>query len=307
MRTWRVGTVSMGLTLILLGIFLVLSQLLDWKPAYAMLGWWPIILIVLGIEILVYLVRSKEEQPILKYDIFSIFFVAIIGFVGVGFSIVHATGIFEKVYAWTNHEVKTLELPTYETKLDDTIKRIVINSGSVPLSFETSATDELSVFGTYETAMMKGKAPIEKANDYLFVKTKADTLYVTFKKLPETFTPFYTHQQWNATVVVPDDVKVEVKTAYQTIDVYTKTLKNDWTIEHASDVNVKLGNKVDVKLLAEHIDEFKKNDGWKAKKEQEEDEDTDGWASYSGATQFGKGTYTIKVTNASRLKVSEAY
>src|SRR5690606_26863069 len=263
MRTWRVGTVSMGLTLILLGIFLFLTQLLDWKPAYAMLGWWSIILIVLGIEILVYLIRSKEEQPILKYDIFSIFFVTIIGFVGVGFTTIHATGIFDKVYAWTKHEVKTLHLPTYETKLDGAIPRIVINSRSVPLSFETSAADDISVFGTYEPAMIKGKAPIEKVNDYLFVKTKADTLYVTFKKLPETFAPFYTHQQWDATVVIPDDVKVEVKTDYQTIDVYAKTLKNDWTIEHASDVNVKLGNKVDVKLLAEHIDEFKKNDGWK--------------------------------------------
>ena len=80
MRTWRVGTISMGLTLILLGIFLVLSQLLNWKPAYAMTGWWPIIFIVLGIEILIYLFLAKQENPAVKYDVFSIFFVGFLGF-----------------------------------------------------------------------------------------------------------------------------------------------------------------------------------------------------------------------------------
>lgn len=307
MRTWRVGTISMGLTLILLGIFLVLSQLLDWKPAYALLGWWPVILIVLGFEILVFLLRSKDEQPIVKYDIFSIFFVGVIGCIGIGFSIVHATGILDKVYDWANHEVKTLELPKYETKLDGAIKRIVVNSDSIPLSFETGSTKQVSVFGTYESTIIKGKAPIEKVNDYLFVETKEDTMYVTFKKTPETFTPFYFHQKWNATMIVPDDVKVEIKSNYQSIDVYTKELKNDWTIEHASDVNLKLVSKVDVKLLAEHIDEFRQNDGWKAKQNIEEGEDGDGWPSYSGTAQFGKGTYTMKIINASRLKVSELH
>ena len=67
MRTWRVGTISMGASLLLLGVFLLLSQIVGWDLTRVMISWWPIILVVLGIEILVYLLLSKSEKPVLKY------------------------------------------------------------------------------------------------------------------------------------------------------------------------------------------------------------------------------------------------
>lgn len=303
MRTWRVGTISMGLTLILLGIFLVLSQLFHWKPAYAMLGWWPLILIVLGIEILIYLIRSKEEQPLVKYDIFSIFFVGVIGFLGIGFSIAHATGILEKVYDWTNYEVRTLDLPTYETNLDDSIKRVVVRTGTIPVTFETGTTNQLSVFGTYVTTIVEGNAPFQKFEDYLFVETKEDTLYATLKQMPDLLLPFDPYREWNATMIIPDNVQVEINADYQPIDVHTRTFKNDWTIEQAGHVNVKLGKTVDVKMLAENIDEFDDSDGWKFHKHSKDDDEWE--ESSSGTKQFGKGTYTMKIANTSSLKVSQ--
>src|SRR5690625_4944367 len=149
MRTWRVGTISMGLTLILLGIFLVLSQLLNWKPAYAMMSWWPIILIVLGLEILIYLFLSKQDSPIVKYDLFSIFFVIVIGIVGIGITAISSTGILDKIYEWANYEIKTIDLPEYSVELEDNIERIVVHTGPDPLTIETGITNEVAVFGTY--------------------------------------------------------------------------------------------------------------------------------------------------------------
>lgn len=299
MRTWRVGTISMGLTLVFLGVFLVLSQLFNWKPAYAMTGWWPLILIVLGVEVLLYLFLAKQENPAVKYDVFSILFVGFIGFVGIGFATVQATGILDKMHDWTNHEIKTMDLPTYSEEIGKTIKRVVVHTGSEPLTIETGTTGEFSVFGTYEAAVIDGKAPIEATEDYLFTETQGDTLYVTVKSLPETLNPFGHYRERNTTMIIPDHVEVDIDADYQRLSVHSRTLKNDWTIENASEVNVQLAKDIDVKLEAEKIDHFNEHDGWKVRESIDEDEHE-----YSGTRQLGKGTHSMRVVNASNLSVT---
>lgn len=299
MRTWRVGTISMGLTLILLGIFLVLSQLLNWKPAYAMTGWWPIIFIVLGIEILIYLFLAKQEDPAVKYDVFSIFFVGFLGFVGIGFATVQATGMLDHVHKWATMEMKTLDLPTYETKLDDKIKRIVVNTGLNPLTIETGTSSEISVFGTYVTEVVDGKAPIEAVEDYLFTEIKGDTLFITLKQMPEMLHRFSYHHERNATMIVPDHVKVDIKANDQPLYVNSRSMKNDWTIENAAEVNIQLASDLDVKLNAENIDDMNEHDGWKIVGGAEDEEHH----FQSGTRQFGKGTYVMTILNASNVTV----
>lgn len=298
MRTWRVGTISMGLLLILLGVFLVFTQLFDWKPAYAMTGWWPVIFIVLGIEILVYLLRSKQENSTVKYDLFSIFFIGFIGVVGIGFASLHATGLLDKLQAWMNVEVKTFDLPTFEMNLDDHVTRVVVNTSSYPFTIETGKTNDVSVFGTYETTILDGKIPIEQVEDYLFTERKGDTLFVTLKQMPETFQPFHSHREWNTTMIVPDNVQVEIKADYYPLHVNTRTMKNDWTIENASEVNVQLFNDLDVKLHAENIDELNTWEGWEVASQTDDEQHVQ-----SGTRQFGKGTHVMNIFNASNVTV----
>ncbi|KRG11643.1 hypothetical protein ACA29_15925 [Lederbergia galactosidilytica] len=48
--------------LVFLGVFLLLQQFLGWDPALVLMSWWPILFIVLGIEILFYLFIAKSEN-----------------------------------------------------------------------------------------------------------------------------------------------------------------------------------------------------------------------------------------------------
>lgn len=73
MRKWRVGTVSMGVLLVAAGILLLLGELQGLDGAGLILRWWPVILIILGVEILAYIIMSREEQPRIKFDGLSIF------------------------------------------------------------------------------------------------------------------------------------------------------------------------------------------------------------------------------------------
>ena len=97
MRTWRVGTFSMGASLVFLGLILFFSRFLDLNLVQVMTSWWPLLLVVLGIEILLYLILSRQEKPLLKYDFLSIFFVGLIGTVDIAFALLSATGNMGKV------------------------------------------------------------------------------------------------------------------------------------------------------------------------------------------------------------------
>ena len=78
MRRWRVGNISMAAVLIVAGILLLVSNFTELNFGKALTIGWPIIMILLGLEMLLYLYFSKEDQPRIRFDGLSIFFVCLI-------------------------------------------------------------------------------------------------------------------------------------------------------------------------------------------------------------------------------------
>jgi len=83
-RQWRVGTLSMGVLLIALGIIMLVSQILEVSVIEHIIKWWPIILIMIGLEILVYVFLSKQNETKVKFDVFSIIVISIMMIASVG-------------------------------------------------------------------------------------------------------------------------------------------------------------------------------------------------------------------------------
>jgi len=210
MRVWRVGSISMGISLLLLGVVLLLSQLFHMKSATLLMSWWPIILIVLGGEILVYLLLSKQGKSVVKYDLLSIFFVGCIGIVGIGLTMITTTGILEKVNEWSNIETNMINLPEYEESLGKKINRVVIDTGSHELTIDGSQENDVSIFGTYRAQSIGKKPVIETIGDYLLVKEKDDTLYIQMKEVYNLSQPFQDWADIYATIIVPANIALEV-------------------------------------------------------------------------------------------------
>lgn len=84
MRQWRVGTLTMGIILIVLGIVILLSQFNNASILNILLKWWPLSLILLGCEVLGYIGFSKSGDERVLYDGFSIFLIIIILMVTMG-------------------------------------------------------------------------------------------------------------------------------------------------------------------------------------------------------------------------------
>lgn len=99
MRTWRVGTISMGVSLVGLGMILLISQIANMNMTTILLSWWPLLFIILGVEILFYIYFSRKESSFVKYDILSILFVGLLGTTGIVLILLTSSGIMDQVRA----------------------------------------------------------------------------------------------------------------------------------------------------------------------------------------------------------------
>ncbi|KQL51453.1 hypothetical protein AN964_21035 [Heyndrickxia shackletonii] len=300
MKSWRVGSISMGAALVFLGMFLLLSQVLHWNIANVLIAWWPLLLIILGIEILLSLYFSKHDKPIVKYDILSIFFIGIIGMCGIAFTIFSSTGILNKVTYAMAAETKTLDLPKYNKTMDNHIKRIVVETQNQPVTIESTKEKSISAFGTYTAETVENHSAIKTVDDYLMLEEKGDTVYLKLKDGPNQHDPFSNGTQVSATVLIPENVRLEVEGSFNPITLKVRNLSNNWYLNSLSDVTIQVMGKPDLLVDANQADQLS-GDSWIEMKEKGHNGDIE---KKSGKMTFGDGTHHIVITKSSAISVT---
>ncbi|MEH7416151.1 hypothetical protein V7266_12780 [Neobacillus drentensis] len=296
MRTWRVGTFSMGASLIVLGLFLFFSKFLGLHLAEVLMAWWPVLLVVLGIEILVYLFLSRQEEPVLKYDFLSIFFVGLIGTAGIVFAVLSSAGVMGKVEEVMAKEVRSYDLPAFSYKTDDTIKRVVVKTVGYDMTVEATEAKEVSMFGTYRVETAKKTALLKSADDIITANQKGDTLYLNFKMLPDEIGPFNSQGIVAATILIPNDVKLEVAGNNDSLSLKPRTLVNDWDIESSSAVTVNVMKNSNMTVETVGVDQLSGKE-WKIA-EEPKGEELDATRPKNAVFQSGDGKYLIHISHA---------
>ena len=81
----RVGTLTAGIVLIVFGILFLLRLVFPAINFSIISSLWPIILILLGVEILISYMVNKEEK--IKYDTGAIFLVIVLSFFSMGMAL----------------------------------------------------------------------------------------------------------------------------------------------------------------------------------------------------------------------------
>ncbi|RAS97965.1 exosporium protein E, partial [Bacillus cereus] len=220
MRTWRVGTFSMGLSIIALGCFLLFSVIKGTEVLDSLTAWWPVLLIILGLEILLYLLFSKKEQPFIKYDIFSIFFIGVLGSVGIAFYCLLSTGLLDEVRHSIHTTRQTSNIPSGQLNIPESIKKIVVDAGQHPLTIEGNDTNQIHLLGTYEMTTKANEKLNLKQEDFLSVQTAGETMYITLKSLPVQHTLWNSAPQVKPTLVLPQNKNVEVRASNNELSLY---------------------------------------------------------------------------------------
>ena len=312
MRTWRVGTFSMGLSLLFLGVFLLLSQILDWNITTALKLWWPVILVVLGLEILVYLFLSKQEKPYLNFDLFSIVIVGILGTAGIIMVFLQTSGFMDLIQDEIKREEITMDLPVFDQDIDKDIKRVVMEgNGLGQLRVEGISERNVSLFGTYRQDSTIKK--IEKQEDYLTISYKGDTLYIRVKERPNQTAAFYSDfSNINATLLVPTDVQLDIADLPSEISINPRGLKNDWKVSGAGELDLDIQETNNVMVTVENTQiENASHENWSiAEQEADTDENYDSAAEedttiYNGTFKKGKDDYHIYVFNSALLQLND--
>ncbi|WAA12885.1 hypothetical protein [Fervidibacillus halotolerans] len=302
MRTWRVGTFSMGIALLGLGICLLLSRIVKIDLVTVMKGWWPVIFIILGIEILVYVVLNRKFDSPIKYDVFSIMIVGTIGFVGVAILSLHSVGLLGKIEQVISSEVQTVDLPTFTESVKD-VERIVLDTRQ-PIKIETTKGTNLVAFGTIRTEIKKDSNLFQRMENFIQSVKVDDTLYITVKEPPST--RYQSVHQMDVTVIVPYDLPLEVNGNYQEITLRTRKMMGDWYINQTSELNVVLSQDNNVTVIAEKVNRVNSESiSWEI-----EPYDKDTPTGYnrsikSASYKMGDGTYHLFVNGAEHVQVVE--
>ncbi|GAB6936418.1 hypothetical protein JCM14720_23390 [Calditerricola yamamurae] len=209
---WRVGTLSLGLSFVAVGILILFAQVAEKDIVRVFQLWWPLIFVLLGLEILGYLFLSKHGQPVIRYDLFSLFLVGIIGFAGTLLLLFASTGLLEEIRQAVTLVEVSRDVTPLQKDIPARVSRIVLlNPEHNAIRLEKGKTNELHLFGTCTTQTLpeEATAPV-RAEEIVSVRTVGDTMYVTIRRPPEKQGIVHRASFLRMTVVVPQQVNVEV-------------------------------------------------------------------------------------------------
>jgi hypothetical protein len=217
-KRWRVGTLSMGVSLISVGLTLFISSWQGITAFDTLISLWPIIFVLLGCEILMYLYLSRSEKPILHYDLFSIFFVGFLCICCLLFSFLTSTGLMEEFRYTINSKVVIVALPNTQFDVPVGIEKIIIQTSDRKLKIDKNSSAEIRLLGNYQMdALDKSEEKALKTGDIARSETIGKTMYVLIKELPGK-RGFERNQPLSSMIlVVPQAIPVEVRDAYNNL------------------------------------------------------------------------------------------
>jgi hypothetical protein len=148
MRQWRVGTFSMGLVLLAVGLGLLYGQINPGPVVNVVVKWWPVVFVLLGMEVLLQYYCNKDEDSRIKYDLFSIIIIVFIVGAGVSLQAINEAGLAQLAREEINARGFVLEMPETRVPVPAEIKKIVVDSGNISnLKIQNTAENSAMLYG----------------------------------------------------------------------------------------------------------------------------------------------------------------
>ncbi len=290
MKIKRVGTISMGIVLIAFGTILFISQINKLSAVNMISKIWPIILILLGLEILWFRYTSKDENIAIKYDIFSIFIVFAILLVNIGIYAVSEVGVMSRLQNMVLSENYNMDTVLNEYAIDDNINKIIINEID---NLNIRATEDNKISGICKLnvyASSQEEAKKLSSEEYIKYKKSGNTLYVYSVNNRNNSNSFSNPS--NIEIFLPQNIDVEVTDCYN-LDLVYNDFDNKWIFDGVNNINVRLDEISNVKINAfvESLDFLNGNIKW----------------SFNNFGEYikGEGANLIKILNSNNVTVNE--
>ncbi|MDF2670208.1 MAG: hypothetical protein K0R67_2514 [Paenibacillus sp.] len=205
----------MGLSLILIGFTLLFSMWNGISAFDTLIRWWPVVFILLGAEILLFLAFKPKDQSIIHYDIFSIIFVGFLCCLCLMFALGTASGLIHEVRYALGSEYRTYDVEEIKESIPAGVERIIVQtSGAIP-KIDTISSRELQLFGSYRIRHYEDNELLQAA-DLANIRTIDHTMYISIKPLPErSGLNNESSPSATLTLAIPQDMPYELRGANQ--------------------------------------------------------------------------------------------
>ncbi|WP_054957371.1 hypothetical protein [Paenibacillus dakarensis] len=209
-RQWRVGTLSMGISLLFLGISVLIAQWKGPELLESALKWWPIIFIMLGLEIVGYTLFFRKGEYV-KYDVFSILIIGFLTICCLGMAALSSTGLLDLIRKETGAVYETVQLPEIDMNVPKGVTKVIVQGNDIyHVKTDSSSSSKLLVFGSLNTT----ESDLLKKEDYLssLIQTRqaGNVLYINVSEPPHSRLN-RGYNKLDVTVSVPSSLKVIVR------------------------------------------------------------------------------------------------
>jgi hypothetical protein len=301
MKTYRVGTISIGILFIFLGIGMLTNQFYDGSFVNVVFNWWPILLILLGTEILLYLWRRKAnaENPKLSYDLASIFIIFVFGMVSIGLYTIQETGVLKVIQ--TNLQMKNYDIQTSPMVIDDVrgISTIKVIGNPMNLNLLSSEETMVTMYGSWDNIYAENEEKAHQlTSELLETERNGDTLFITINK-PVSENTFAHSSSTNGyvTLYIPSTIDIDTDVEHSSINVHVEKLTSSWNIRSISgSISAQIEDKNDIKIQATTLQGHLREDTpWTSINEH----------NTKGNLTIGEGTYKLHLfTEHGRIEVN---
>jgi len=290
MKIKRVGTISMGVMLIAFGVILFLSLINKFSALNMVLKMWPVVLILIGLEVLWYRYASKDEGVVIKYDLFSIFLIFIILILNIGIFAVNESGLFHRLESMFLSVSYDMDMPIDEYIVDESINRIIIDDTS-NLVIRATSDNKISGIGKLNVyASSKEEADELAGLNNIKYEKSGNVLYIySANNVKNNYS--YSNIR-NLEIFLPENIDVEVVNCYN-LDLIHSGFNNKWLFDGVNNINIRLDkiSNVTVKAFVESLDYLSGNIKWSF----------DNFGEYVN----GDGANAINILNGSSVIINE--
>lgn len=241
MRRWRVGTISMGLLLVSSGLLLIAGQIDSAAAARAAFRWWPLVLVALGLEVLVYTYLRKEPNERVIYDTFSIIMILIMICAGLGIKIFQEAGFAPKIIREIESENYVVPITEKEIGIDDQVKKLVLFGGTCSnLEIRSTQTSSIIVSGDANLRAVSRDEAVSRLQQTFQVVSRriGDSIYLDLDGAPSV----------NGRIIIPDSLQVEVNAPDSPVSVLAERVNGSWLIRTQRNADLTFAQGADVLL-----------------------------------------------------------
>lgn len=210
MRQWKVGTISMGLLLILLGVLLLGNSIWDITISDFIVYAWPLILILLGVEVLLYSFL-KKDGPI-KFDFFSIIILLIALFFTFSLYSVQETGIINAIRGNINNNSYTFDI-NQTLAIPENVDEIIIDVPNGNIDIVGKDVNSAEVKGTIRVDAVNRDEADQLLGDIFTVKIVGNQAIIRIDEKRSIFNgnSFNNLLKANLEIIIPKDLEADIR------------------------------------------------------------------------------------------------